>query len=104
MSPVPISAIKVGHIDDVQELRKGRSSQIPERFIRDTTERPALDKAFSSSCDSIPVIDLSKLVKGSKDEFCNEILKLMNSCKDWGFFQVMSSSLSLLVYGICLRF
>lgn len=88
MAPVPISAFKVGHIDDVQELRKGKSSHVPERFIRDTTERPALEKAISCS-DNIPVIDLSKLAKGSRDEFCNELHRLMNSCQEWGFFQVI---------------
>lgn len=94
MAPVPISAIKVGHIDDVQELRKGKSSHVPERFIRDTTERPALEKDIACS-DNIPVIDLSKLAKGSRDEFCNELHKLMKSCQEWGFFQVVNHGIDL---------
>ncbi|PIN18027.1 Iron/ascorbate family oxidoreductase [Handroanthus impetiginosus] len=95
MAPAPISEIKVGHIDDVQELRKNKSSQIPERFIRDTTERPSLDKAIPHSRNKIPVIDFSKLVKGTKDEFSSEILKLMNSCEEWGFFQVINHGIDL---------
>lgn len=85
MAPAPTSVIKVGHIDDVQELRKVKPSQVPERFIREKTERPALDKPIPHSSNSIPVIDLSELVNGSKDEF----FKLMISCAEWGFFQVM---------------
>ncbi|KAL2229778.1 protein SRG1 [Sesamum indicum] len=91
MAPAAISDIKVGHIDDVQELRKSKTSQIPERFIRDRTERPTLDY----SCTNIPVVDLSKLFQGSKDEFCNEILNLMTSCKEWGFFQVINHGIDL---------
>ncbi|KAL0414708.1 UNVERIFIED_CONTAM: protein SRG1 [Sesamum radiatum] len=89
MAPAAISDIKVGHIDDVQELRK--RSQIPERFIRDRTERPTLDY----SCTNIPVVDLSKLFQGSKDEFYSEILNLMISCKEWGFFQVINHGIDL---------
>ncbi|CAI9776249.1 unnamed protein product [Fraxinus pennsylvanica] len=57
MAPMPVSDIKVGHIDDVQELRKSKSSHVPERFIRDTTERPKFDKDIVSSTNSIPVIN-----------------------------------------------
>lgn len=81
-------AIKVGHIDDVQELRNRKSSHIPSRFIRDKTERPALNNPILCS-DTIPVIDLSKLIKGGRDDFSNEIHKLMKSCQEWGFFQVI---------------
>jgi hypothetical protein len=84
MAPVPLSPpIKVGHIDDVQELRKGKPTTIPERFVRDMTERPEPATALSSPTD-IPIIDLSKLVKGNKDE----ILQLATACEKWGFFQV----------------
>jgi hypothetical protein len=84
MAPVPDFPIKVGHIDDVQELRKGKPSTIPERFVRDVAERPALSTALSSSPTDIPIVDFSKLVKGSKDE----VLQLANACEKWGFFQV----------------
>ncbi|XP_042050525.1 protein SRG1-like [Salvia splendens] len=90
MAPAPISAIKVGHIDDVQELRNAKSSHIPPRFIRDTTERPALDKPISCS-DTIPLIDLSKLAKGTTAELHN----LMKACRDWGFFQVVNHGIDV---------
>lgn len=87
MAPVPLSPVKVGHIDDVQELRNAKPTTIPERFVRDMTERPTLATALSSTSD-IPVIDFSKLIKGDKDEVHSEILKLGIACEEWGFFQV----------------
>ncbi|KAK6117362.1 hypothetical protein DH2020_048880 [Rehmannia glutinosa] len=96
MAPIPASVIKVGHIDDVQELKKKKTSQIPERFIRDTTERPTLDKPISYPCNiNIPVIDFSKLVEGNRDDFCKEIMKLRTCCEEWGFFQVMNHGIDL---------
>lgn len=96
MAPVPLSPINVGHIDDVQELRKSKPTKIPKRFVRDETERPLLSTTnLSSACKTIPVVDLSKLVKGSKDEFQKEISKLAVSCEEWGFFQVINHGIDL---------
>lgn len=83
MAPAPISPINVGHIDDVQELRKLKPNMIPERFIREIQERPTPTTSLLSSSD-IPTIDLSKLMKGDTDE----ILQLASACEEWGFFQV----------------
>ncbi|KAL6581925.1 hypothetical protein OROMI_005939 [Orobanche minor] len=99
MAPIPAHVVKVGHIDDVQELSRNKSSlqQVPERFVRDTTERPNLEETAISY--EIPVIDFSKLVKGrNKDDdndFCNEIIKLRTCCEEWGFFQVMNHGVDL---------
>ncbi|XP_058209247.1 protein SRG1 [Rhododendron vialii] len=96
MAPVPLSPVNVGHIDDVQELRKAKPTKIPERFVRDETERPSLSKTnLSSAYETIPVVDLSKLVKGSQDEFQKEISKLAVSCEEWGFFQVINHGIDL---------
>ncbi|KAJ7955068.1 2-oxoglutarate (2OG) and Fe(II)-dependent oxygenase superfamily protein [Quillaja saponaria] len=94
MAPVPISLIKVGHIDDVQELRKAKPTTIPERFVRDRTERPVPATTLSQS-SSIPIIDFSKLIKGNKEEFHNEILQLAAACEEWGFFQVINHGVDL---------
>ncbi|CAI0466813.1 unnamed protein product [Linum tenue] len=112
MSPVPISQINTGHIDDVQELRKAKPTLVPERFVRDATERPTLQSAnrFPTACavldhDSyeVPIIDFSKLMKVDEDEgsWRAEILKLKRACQDWGFFQVVNHGIDLsLVEGI----
>ncbi|PKI46480.1 hypothetical protein CRG98_033123, partial [Punica granatum] len=78
MSPVLTSPIKVGHIDDVQELRKCKPTVIPERFVRDMTERPVT----ACSAQDVPVINISKLGDGEK-----EISRLADACENWGFFQ-----------------
>ncbi|KAK6930130.1 Non-hem dioxygenase N-terminal domain [Dillenia turbinata] len=90
MAPVPISPIKVGHIDDVQELRKAKTMAIPARFVRDMTERPTMDSAIPSSV-VIPVIDMSNLLKGNRDE----VLNLAASCEEWGFFQVINHEIDI---------
>ncbi|XP_048320852.2 protein SRG1 [Ziziphus jujuba] len=90
MAPVPISQIKVGHIDDVQELRRSKPTIIPERFVRDMSERPTLQTTALSSSGSIPIVDFSKLSKGNKDEFQDEISQLATACEEWGFFQVIN--------------
>ncbi|CAH9137186.1 unnamed protein product [Cuscuta epithymum] len=101
MSPALDFPIKVGHIDDVQELRMTNPSYIPERFIRDATERPELsitDDHSSSSCDlKIPAIDLSKLINEEKSspEFQSEMMKLTVACQEWGFFQVIHHGIEL---------
>ncbi|GMH08326.1 hypothetical protein Nepgr_010166 [Nepenthes gracilis] len=98
MAPLTLqpSPIKVGHIDDVQELRKSKLSKIPQRFVRDLAERPSLP-AISESCfaSGIPVIDLSRIVNGNPDEFYREILMLKTACTDWGFFQVISHGIDI---------
>ncbi|TXG71762.1 hypothetical protein EZV62_000341 [Acer yangbiense] len=91
--------INVGHIDDVQELRKTKPTTVPERFVRDVTERPTtLDSTTttqSSPHTYIPIIDLSKLVNGNPDDFKSEILNLTTACQDWGFFQVVNPGIDL---------
>lgn len=94
MAPTPIFPVKVGHIDDVQELKKAKQSNIPQRFVRDMAERPALDTAVAPPSD-IPVIDLSNLVKGDKAQFHAEISKLTASCEEWGFFQVINHGIDV---------
>ena len=97
MAPLPISSIRVGKIEDVQELIKSKPNKVPERFIRDANERGGLVSLKTHLHQPIPVIDLSKLSKPhTNDDFVFEILKLSQACEDWGFFQV--------IYDILFRF
>ncbi|XP_015938728.1 protein SRG1 [Arachis duranensis] len=95
MAPVPISSIKVGHIDDVQELRKNRTKTIPERFVRDMSERPTPAMTLSPPSSGMPVIDFSKLTKGNSEQIQSETLKLAYACESWGFFQVLNHEVDL---------
>ncbi|CAH9075529.1 unnamed protein product [Cuscuta epithymum] len=89
--------VKIGHIDDVQEVRKKHSSSIPERFVKDLTERPILTP---SSCDDhlkIPVVDLHKLLTLDENspQFLAEISNLSLACEQWGFFQLINHGVEL---------
>ncbi|XP_057489282.1 protein SRG1-like [Actinidia eriantha] len=96
MAPMPLSPINVGHIDDVQEIRKAKPASIPNRFVRNKAERPSLSSISPlSSSSTIPVVDLSKVVQGSRDEFHREISNLAVSCEEWGFFQVINHGIRL---------
>ncbi|XP_059280618.1 protein SRG1 [Lycium ferocissimum] len=94
MAPVPSFPVKVGHIDDVQELKKTKPSSIPERFVRDMIERPKLATVTTPSCNlNIPVVDLSKIL--NSQDFHYEIMKLSSACEEWGFFQVINHGIDL---------
>ncbi|KAI7743650.1 hypothetical protein M8C21_023675 [Ambrosia artemisiifolia] len=95
MAPVLNLPLNVGHIDDVQELKKARKTNIPNRFVRDRAERPMLETTPSPLSSSIPVIDFKKLMTGNKEEFHFEILKLSASCEEWGFFQVINHDIEV---------
>ncbi|KAI7743649.1 hypothetical protein M8C21_023674 [Ambrosia artemisiifolia] len=95
MAPVLNLPLNVGHIDDVQELKKARKTKIPNRFVRDRAERPMLATTPSPLSSSIPVIDFKKLMTGNKEEFHFEILKLSASCEEWGFFQVINHDIEV---------
>ncbi|KAL6839898.1 hypothetical protein ACP4OV_029708 [Aristida adscensionis] len=74
--------IKIGQVDDVQELHRARLATVPERYIRDGDDRP--DGANVSAQAQIPVIDVGEL---SGDD---ELNKLRLACEEWGFFQVVN--------------
>ncbi|WJX27915.1 hypothetical protein P8452_16691 [Trifolium repens] len=95
MAPVPISSMNIGHIDDVQELRRTKPKTVPQRFVRDMTERPTLQTSLSLPNTHMPVIDFSKLSKGTKEEILNELCKLSTACEEWGFFQVINHEIDL---------
>ncbi|OAP02546.1 hypothetical protein AXX17_AT3G22970 [Arabidopsis thaliana] len=97
MAPLPISSIRVGKIDDVQELIKSKPNKVPERFIREEYERGVVVSSLKTHHlhHQIPVIDLSKLSKPDNDDFFFEILKLSQACEDWGFFQVINHGIEV---------
>lgn len=90
MAPVACSAplaTKVGHVDDVQELRRAKPTTVPQRYIRDSNERPIPMYKLPASMQ-IPVIDLSKIAHNNESLSQHEIAKLSAACREWGFFQV----------------
>ncbi|XP_027368685.1 protein SRG1-like [Abrus precatorius] len=89
--PVPNPPINAGNVDDVQELRKNQPNIIPERFVRDITERPTLGRSLSASLSIMPSIDFFRLTRGNKEEILYEISRLAYACEKWGFFQLLSA-------------
>uniref|UniRef100_A0A0D9V9Z0 Fe2OG dioxygenase domain-containing protein n=1 Tax=Leersia perrieri TaxID=77586 RepID=A0A0D9V9Z0_9ORYZ len=79
--------IKIGQVDDVQELQRQCSTTVPERYIRDGDDRPAAENADDVLVqERIPVIDVGELQRGGEDE----LHKLRLACEQWGFFQVVN--------------
>jgi len=79
--------IKIGQVDDVQELHRAGLETVPERYIRDGDDRPGGDNVCALA--HIPVIDVGVLTRD------DELNKLKLACEEWGFFQVIDSLLLL---------
>lgn len=72
---------------NVQEMVRSNPLKIPEKFILkniDQQDKPN-NTRHNLSSDDIPIIDLSLLSSGHKEE----LNKLDLACKEWGFFQVI---------------
>ncbi|KAL6336673.1 hypothetical protein AAG906_035987 [Vitis piasezkii] len=72
-------------VPNVQEMERSNPMQVPERYIRNQEDMPKTTDAIHLSCE-IPVIDLSLLSNGHKEE----LKKLELACEEWGFFQVVN--------------
>lgn len=73
--------IKIGQVDDVQELHRTGLQTVPDRYIRDGDDRPDGDNVCAVA--HIPVIDVTEL---QHDDVGLDKLRL--ACEEWGFFQV----------------
>ncbi|KAG1363190.1 S-norcoclaurine synthase 1 [Cocos nucifera] len=76
-------------VDSVQEIVRRDPTSVPEKYVRDK-ECKETDKILSHLSSAIPVIDLSLLSSGHKDEL-NE---LDVACRDWGFFQIINHGIA----------
>ncbi|PAN26637.1 hypothetical protein PAHAL_5G027600 [Panicum hallii] len=74
--------IKIGQVDDVQELHRAGLETVPDRYIRDGDDRPGGDNVCALA--HIPVIDVGELTRD------DELNKLRLACEEWGFFQVVN--------------
>ncbi|PKI72348.1 hypothetical protein CRG98_007218 [Punica granatum] len=70
-------------VPSVQEIVRNDSGSVPERYIRQLEDRPSMEPTMSDSSPEIPVIDMSLLAKGDRDE----LGRLDFACREWGFFQ-----------------
>ncbi|XP_050383079.1 protein SRG1-like [Argentina anserina] len=73
-------------LPNVQEMVRNDPFQVPEKYIRNETDL-INDAVLSPHLSSeVPTIDLSLLLKGHEEE----LDKLDQACKEWGFFQVVN--------------
>lgn len=74
-------------VANVQQLASHNCKHIPNRYIR-----PDLDYTNISIDESleIPIIDMTKLCGEQSKEYDEELAKLHQACKYWGFFQVIN--------------
>ncbi|EES04177.1 hypothetical protein BDA96_03G450100 [Sorghum bicolor] len=79
--------IKIGQVDDVQELHRTGLTTVPDRYIRDGDDRPDGDNVCALA--HIPVIDVGDLPRGD-----DELDKLRLACEEWGFFQVVNHGIA----------
>ncbi|CAA7388591.1 unnamed protein product [Spirodela intermedia] len=83
--------IRVGRVDDVQELGKAQPAAVPERYLRDGGDRPSPPPPVGVHSEKVPVVDMSKLaVGGGHGDGGHELAKLASACEEWGFFQVVN--------------
>ncbi|WOL08408.1 protein SRG1-like [Canna indica] len=71
-------------VPSVQDIVRTDPICVPERYIRNSVDRPTCAKTCSLLSE-IPVIDFSLLSEGHD----GEQRKLDLACKEWGFFQIV---------------
>lgn len=79
-------SIPVRNVQDLASSSSSNLKEIPKRYIR--PELIEFDKVLMDDSLQIPVIDMLKMAAESSDDYENEMQKLHQACKDWGFFQV----------------
>lgn len=80
------STLEMAFAPNVQEMVRSDPLQVPETFLvsrKEEDEPKSTADAFDLS-SKIPILDLSLLSSGHKEE----LNKLDQACKEWGFFQV----------------
>ncbi|XP_047335154.1 2'-deoxymugineic-acid 2'-dioxygenase-like [Impatiens glandulifera] len=70
----------------------GHNQDLPEHYILPPHERPG-DLINVLPCDSIPVIDLGKVLSDGGDR-TNIIQQILNASREFGFFQVINHGVS----------
>ncbi|XP_026447099.1 codeine O-demethylase-like isoform X3 [Papaver somniferum] len=86
-TPKPVKLGGSLFVPNVQELAKSLA-EVPARYIR-TDQDPVTDVSGTYMIDqTVPIIDLQKLVSPEPITGDLELERLHSACKEWGFFQV----------------
>ncbi|WOG86152.1 hypothetical protein DCAR_0205353 [Daucus carota subsp. sativus] len=76
-------------VPSVQELAKDESATVPSQYIHSDQDPVILS---STDLPEVPVIDMEILLHG--DLMDAELNKFHQSCKEWGFFQLINHGVS----------
>ncbi|RZC52763.1 hypothetical protein C5167_021199 [Papaver somniferum] len=78
-------------VPSVQELAKQSLAEVPARYIRDDHDTLGNNVTATSMMDqSVPVINLQKVLSPEPIIGELELERLHSACKEWGFFQVVN--------------
>ncbi|KAI3962684.1 hypothetical protein MKW92_006113 [Papaver armeniacum] len=77
-------------VPSVQELAKLTLSEVPSRYICTDDNQLSMDASVITDHDTIPVIDLQKLLSAEPATGKLELDRLHSACKEWGFFQLVN--------------
>ncbi|RZC49482.1 hypothetical protein C5167_017903 [Papaver somniferum] len=97
-TPKPLTLGCFLSVPSVQEFAKQPLAEVPARYIR--TDQDSLSTNLSSVSlidQTVPVIDLQKLVSPETNIGDLELERLHSACKDWGFFQVVNHGVDILL-------
>ncbi|XP_052180467.1 protein SRG1-like [Diospyros lotus] len=81
-------------VPSVQELAKQPLNTVPSRYVRSDQDPVHIPFTDPTSLPDLPVIDMERLLSGSPDSMDAELEKLHNTCKEWGFFQLINHGVS----------
>ncbi|MCL7050297.1 hypothetical protein MKW94_014420 [Papaver nudicaule] len=81
----------------VQELAKQSLAEVPARYIRTDQEGLTSLSGMSMIDQTVPVIDLQKLLSPELITSELELERLHSACKEWGFFQVQNHGVDILL-------
>ncbi|RZC49464.1 hypothetical protein C5167_017890 [Papaver somniferum] len=95
-TPKPVKLGGSLFVPNVQELAKSLA-EVPARYIR-TDQDPVTDVSGTYMIDqTVPIIDLQKLVSPEPITGDLELERLHSACKEWGFFQVVNHGVDFLM-------
>ncbi|XP_031262787.1 protein SRG1-like [Pistacia vera] len=75
----------------VQEIAKKPLTRVPQRYVRPDQENPFVSN--NNSVLQVPVVDMQRLL--SADFVDSELKKLLQACKEWGFFQLINHTVDI---------
>ncbi|GAB2299062.1 hypothetical protein Dimus_033135 [Dionaea muscipula] len=79
----------------VQELAKAPLTQLPARYVRTDLPDLQLNPSINSELEEVPVINHKLLTSPNVLGFDDEVTKLDQACREWGFFQLVNHGVGI---------